>query len=292
MPTPEEDLPREPLADPELCGRFAAWFAAALGNRSNRARPCPRSKLGVTATSSPAGPTGGSTSTARRHGAVAEVSRRRRRRGRVRPRRCRRAVAAGWRARGVARAPGGGDPLGLTGSGPFSAAALEAECGGRCLSPTRLRIGLIPTPRQARVVLPGLALAGIDRTLEPSIRSRSPCSANRRRAAGIRTDRRPAGARSTARRRAGRPRAGPCVARRHQRTRGPRPCAVATGSRRRSQRGRGGIACCRATISTRLAPTRARARRTVADAVADRARSSRRCRRHLGVRQSSSNVRR
>ncbi|HZV27294.1 MAG TPA: hypothetical protein VFG00_13495, partial [Acidothermaceae bacterium] len=33
MPTPDEDLPREPLADPELCGRFAAWFAAALGNR-------------------------------------------------------------------------------------------------------------------------------------------------------------------------------------------------------------------------------------------------------------------
>ena len=33
VPTPQEDLPREPLADPELCGRFAAWFAAALGNR-------------------------------------------------------------------------------------------------------------------------------------------------------------------------------------------------------------------------------------------------------------------
>jgi hypothetical protein len=145
---PEEDLPRQPLADPELCGRFAAWFAAALGNRIDTDAALAAIEAGSdghVVTGWPdwrvdidAEGSDGLELVARLPdvGAVAvEFAL---------------ADVVGRLLRiGVSQVslvlPVAGDPLGLIGAGPFSAAALEAECGVLLIT-SQARIGLIPTP--------------------------------------------------------------------------------------------------------------------------------------------------
>jgi len=146
VPTPQADLPREPLADPELCGRFAAWFAAALVNRVDT----DGALIAIEAGSDGHVVTGwpdwrvdvdggdgvGLIARLPDVGAVAvDLAL---------------ADVVGQLLRiGVTQVslvlPVAGDPLGLTGAGPFSAAALEAECGVLLVT-DQARIGLIPTP--------------------------------------------------------------------------------------------------------------------------------------------------
>jgi hypothetical protein len=146
VPTSEQDLPREPLADPELCGRFAAWFAAALGNRVDTDAALTAIEAGSdghVVTGWPdwrvdADGTQGLELVTR----VPDVG----------------AVAVEFALADVVGQllrvcvshvslvlPVAGDPLGLTGAGVFSAAALEAECGVLLVT-DQVRIGLIPTP--------------------------------------------------------------------------------------------------------------------------------------------------
>jgi len=146
VPTPEEDLPREPLADPELCGRFAAWFAAALGNRVGTDAALTAIEAGSDGHVVTGWPDwrvdidGGDgmelVTRVPDVGAVAvefalvDVV------GRL--------LQVGVREVSLVL-PVAGDPLGLTGVGPFSVAALEAECGVLLVT-DHARIGLIPTP--------------------------------------------------------------------------------------------------------------------------------------------------
>jgi hypothetical protein len=146
VPTPEEDLPREPLADPELCGRFAAWFAAALGNRVDTDAALAAIEAGsdghvVTGWPDWRVDIDGSdgmelvtrvpdVGAIAVEFALADVV------GRL--------LQLGVREVSLVL-PVAGDPLGLTGAGPFSVAALEAECGVLLVT-DQVRIGLIPMP--------------------------------------------------------------------------------------------------------------------------------------------------
>jgi hypothetical protein len=144
--TPEEDLPREPLADPELCGRFAAWFAAALGNRVDTDSALAAIEAGSdghVVTGWPdwridADGNEGVELIAR----LPDI-------GTVAVEYALSDVVARLLSIGVNEVslvlPVAGDPLGLTGVGQFSAAALEAECGVLLVTDL-MRIGLIPTP--------------------------------------------------------------------------------------------------------------------------------------------------
>lgn len=146
MPTPQEDLPREPLADPELCGRFAAWFAAALANRVDTDAALAAIEAGSdghVVTGWPdwrvdADGFDGVELIAR----VPDV-------GAVAVEFALADVVGQLLRLGVSQVslvlPVAGDPLGLTGVGVFSAAALEAECGVLLVT-DQARIGLIPTP--------------------------------------------------------------------------------------------------------------------------------------------------
>jgi hypothetical protein len=146
VPTPEQDLPREPLADPELCGRFAAWFAAALGNRVDTDSALAAIEAGSdghVVTGWPdwrvdADGIQGLELVTR----VPDV-------GAVAVEFALADVVGQLLRIGVSQVslvlPVAGDPLGLTGTGVFSAAALEAECGV-LLFTDQVRIGLIPTP--------------------------------------------------------------------------------------------------------------------------------------------------
>ena len=146
MPTPQEDLPREPLADPELCGRFAAWFAAALGNRVDTDSALTAIETGSDGHVVTGWPdwrvdvdgSEGLELVAR----VPDV-------GAVAIEFALADVVARLLRIGVSDVslvlPVAGDPLGLTGAGPFSAAALEAECGVLLVT-DQARIGLIPAP--------------------------------------------------------------------------------------------------------------------------------------------------
>ncbi len=149
MPTPHDDpfqtsdQQSVPVADPELCGRFAAWFATALASRVDS----------VTALTAIESGSDGHT-VAGWHGWWAGTN------------------GTGLVARvpdvgaalveftiadvfdrlleiGVKRVslvlPVAGDPLGLVGTGRFSVAALDAECGV-LLFTDHARLGLIPTP--------------------------------------------------------------------------------------------------------------------------------------------------
>jgi hypothetical protein len=146
VPTPLEDLPREPLADPELCGRFAAWFAATLGNRVD---------LDAALAAIEAGSDGHVVSgwpdwrvDADGNDGV-ELIARLPDVGAVAVEFALADVVAQLLRIGVTRVslvlPVAGDPLGLTGAGAFSAAALDAECGVLLVT-EQARIGLIPTP--------------------------------------------------------------------------------------------------------------------------------------------------
>lgn len=132
----------EPVADPELCGRFAAWFAAALNGRVE-------STAALTAIESGSdghtvagwhdwwAGTNGAGLVARLPEAgqaiveftIADVFDR-------------------LLDIGVQRVslvlPVAGDPLGLVGTGTFSVAALDAECGVLLVT-DHARLGLIPT---------------------------------------------------------------------------------------------------------------------------------------------------
>jgi hypothetical protein len=146
VPTPQEDLPREPLADPELCGRFAAWFAAALGNRADTGSALAAIEAGSDGHVVSGWPdwrvdVDGSdgvelvtrvpdVGTIAVEFALAEV--------------VERLLRIGVSEVSLVL-PVAGDPLGLTGAGPFSTAALEAECGVLLIT-SQVRIGLIPTP--------------------------------------------------------------------------------------------------------------------------------------------------
>ena len=139
-------LPREPPADPELCGRFAAWFAAALGTRVDTDAALAAIEAGsdghvvtgwpdwrVDIDSSDGVelvtrlPDLGAVAV---EFALADVV------GRL--------LRIGVREVSLVL-PVAGDPLGLTGAGPFSVAALDAECGVLLVT-DQARIGLIPTP--------------------------------------------------------------------------------------------------------------------------------------------------
>jgi hypothetical protein len=146
VPTPQEDLPREPLADPELCGRFAAWFAAALGNRVDTDTALAAIEAGSdghVVTGWPdwrvdADGSDGVELVAR----VPDV-------GSVAVEFALAEVVGRLLAIGVSEVslvlPVAGDPLGLAGAGPFSAAAIEAECGVLLVT-DQASIGLIPMP--------------------------------------------------------------------------------------------------------------------------------------------------
>ncbi len=146
MPTPQEDLPREPLADPELCGRFAAWFAAALGNRVDTDAALTAIEAGSDGHVVTGWPdwrvdidgSDGVELVAR----VPDV-------GAVAVEFALADVVGRLLAIGVSEVslvlPVAGDPLGLTGVGPLSVAALEAECGVLLVT-DQARIGLIPAP--------------------------------------------------------------------------------------------------------------------------------------------------
>jgi hypothetical protein len=146
VPTPQEDLPREPLADPELCGRFAAWFAAALGNRVD----ADAALAAIEAGSDGHVVTGWPDWRADAEGIdgmelvtrVPDV-------GAVAVEFALADVVGQLLRIGISRVslvlPVAGDPLGLVGVGAFSAAALDAECGV-LLATDQARIGLIPTP--------------------------------------------------------------------------------------------------------------------------------------------------
>jgi hypothetical protein len=144
VPTPQEDLPREPLADPELCGRFAAWFAAALGNRVDTDAALAAIEAGsdghvVTGWPDWRVDADGSD---RLELVVPDV-------GIVAVEFALADVVGRLLRLGVLRVslvlPVAGDPLGLIGAGEFSAAAIEAECGVLLVT-DQARIGLIPTP--------------------------------------------------------------------------------------------------------------------------------------------------
>ena len=146
MPTPQEDLPREPVADPELCGRFAAWFTAALGNRVDV----------DTALAAIEGGSDGHVVTGWPDWRVdadgidgLELVARLPDVGTVAIELALADVVGRLLRIGVTEVslvlPVAGDPLGLVGAGAFSTAALDAECGVLLVT-AQARIGLIPTP--------------------------------------------------------------------------------------------------------------------------------------------------
>jgi hypothetical protein len=132
-----------PVADPELCGRFAAWFATALTGRVEASAALTAIESGsdghtVAGWHDWWGGTNGAGLVARLPEAgqaiveftIADVFDR-------------------LLDIGVQRVslvlPVAGDPLGLVGIGTFSAAALDAECGVLLVT-DHARLGLIPTP--------------------------------------------------------------------------------------------------------------------------------------------------
>jgi hypothetical protein len=159
VPTPSEDpesdppgdplgdqrsgVPSEPSADPELCGRFAAWFASALAGRVD---------AGAALTAIESGSDGhamsgwhdwwAGTSGA---GLVAKLPEA----GQAIVEFTIADVFDRLLGIGVQRVslvlPVAGDPLGLIGTGTFSMAALDAECGVLLVT-EHARLGLIPTP--------------------------------------------------------------------------------------------------------------------------------------------------
>jgi hypothetical protein len=146
VPTPQEDLPREPLADPELCGRFAAWFAAALGNRVDTESAL----AAIEAASDGHVVTGWPDWRVDADGIDGvELVTRLPDVGAVAVEFALADVVGQLLRIGVSKVslvlPVAGDPLGLVGAGVFSAAALEAECGVLLVT-DQARIGLIPTP--------------------------------------------------------------------------------------------------------------------------------------------------
>jgi hypothetical protein len=147
VPTPSEDPPRDPpsdpVADPELCGRFAAWFAAALTRRVDADAALVAIESGsdghtVTGWHDWWAGANGTGLVARLPDAGAAI--------------VEFTISDVFERLleiGVQRVslvlPVAGDPLGLIGTGTFSAAALDAECGVLLVT-DHARLGLIPTP--------------------------------------------------------------------------------------------------------------------------------------------------
>jgi hypothetical protein len=147
VPTPHEDPSSDqqsvPVADPELCGRFAAWFATALASRVDSVTALTAIESGsdghtVAGWHDWWAGTNGTGLVAR----VPDVG----------------AALVEFTIAdvfdrlleiGVNRVslvlPVAGDPLGLVGAGRFSRAALDAECGVLLVT-DHARLGLIPTP--------------------------------------------------------------------------------------------------------------------------------------------------
>ncbi|HTC70425.1 MAG TPA: hypothetical protein VK662_12715 [Acidothermaceae bacterium] len=149
MPTPHEDpfqtsdQQSVPVADPELCGRFAAWFATALASRVDSVTALTAIESGSDGHTVAgwhdwwAGTNGtGLVTRVPDVGAalveftIADVFDR--------------LLEIGVKRVSLVL-PVAGDPLGLVGTGRFSVAALDAECGVLLVT-DHARVGLIPTP--------------------------------------------------------------------------------------------------------------------------------------------------
>jgi len=140
---PPRDPASEPVADPELCGRLAAWFATALTGRVDSSAALTAIESGSDGHTVAgwhdwwAGTNGA--------GLVAKLPE------------AGQSIVEFTIADvfdrlldiGVQRVslvlPVAGDPLGLIGTGTFSVAALDAECGVLLVT-DHARLGLIPTP--------------------------------------------------------------------------------------------------------------------------------------------------
>jgi hypothetical protein len=149
VPTPHEDpfqtsdQQSVPVADPELCGRFAAWFATALASRVDSVTALTAIESGSDGHTVAgwhdwwAGTNGtGLVTRVPDVGAalveftIADVFDR--------------LLEIGVKRVSLVL-PVAGDPLGLVGTGRFSVAALDAECGVLLVT-DHARVGLIPTP--------------------------------------------------------------------------------------------------------------------------------------------------
>jgi hypothetical protein len=118
-----------PLPDAELCGRFVAWIGSALAGRVDTAIACAAVETGSDGHVVAGWPDGGpATRTDGPELSLDEL--------------VVRLVDAGVRQVSLAL-PVAGDPVGVTGTGPFSRAALEAECGV-ALGADLTRFGLVP----------------------------------------------------------------------------------------------------------------------------------------------------
>jgi hypothetical protein len=143
FPTTPSDQQSVPVADPELCGRFAAWFATALASRVDSVGALTAIESGSDGHTvagwhdwwAGTNGTGLVTRVPDVGAALVEFT-----------------IADVFDRLldiGVNRVslvlPVAGDPLGLVGTGRFSRAALDAECGVLLVT-DHARLGLIPTP--------------------------------------------------------------------------------------------------------------------------------------------------
>lgn len=118
-----------PLPDAELCGRFVAWIGSALAGRVDTATACAAVETGSDGHVVAGWPDGGPA--VRTEGAELSLDEL-----------VGRLVDAGVRQVSLAL-PVAGDPVAVTGTGPFARAALEAGCGV-ALGADLIRFGLIP----------------------------------------------------------------------------------------------------------------------------------------------------
>jgi hypothetical protein len=142
VPTPANDPRQEPLADPELCGRFVSWLGAALA-----ARVDPEAAVAAIEFGSDGQVVAGwhdLFADADDVDLVAEIPE-------IGAEPVELSLAEAFErllAIDVRRVwlvlPVAGDPLGLSGAGAFALAALEAECGV-LVATDRIRLGFIPT---------------------------------------------------------------------------------------------------------------------------------------------------